>query len=151
MIPALAVWKLSMVQALALACAGAALGAWLRRRIRLLDRLEIPASVAGGLVFALAALALRDRWLNLEFDSTLRDLLQVAFFTTIGLHASARLVRRGGPAVLWLWGAAIAGAALQNLLGMGVARAFGLSPLLGIVTGAVALAGGPATALAFGP
>lgn len=144
-------WTLNLVQTLALACLGAALGVWLRRRLRLLDYFEIPAPIAGGLVFALAALVLRDRWLNLEVDSTLRDLLQVAFFTTIGLNAGAGVVRRGGPRLLWLWGAAIAGAALQNLLGMGIARAFGLNPLLGIVAGAVSLAGGPATALAFGP
>jgi len=148
---AVATWKLNTVQALALACLGAALGVWLRRRIRLLDRLEIPAPVAGGLVFAIAALVLRDRWLNVEVDSMLRDLLQVAFFTTIGMNAGARLVRQGGPAVLWLWGVASVGALLQNLLGIGVARAFGLNPLLGIVAGAVSLAGGPATALAFGP
>ncbi len=151
MIPLIPTWKLNLLQALALACLGAALGMWLRRRIRLLDRLEIPAPVAGGLAFAIAALVLRDRWLNLEVDSTLRDLLQVAFFTTIGLNAGSRLVRRGGPRLLWLWGAAIIGAVLQNLVGMAVARAFGLSPLFGIVAGAVSLAGGPATALAFGP
>ncbi|MCX6637923.1 MAG: sodium/glutamate symporter [Acidobacteria bacterium] len=151
MIYAVATWKLNTVQALAPACLGAALGVWLRRRIRLLDRLEIPAPVAGGLVFAVAALVLRDRWLNIEVDSMLRDLLQVAFFTTIGMNASARLVRQGGPQVLWLWGVASVGALLQNLLGIGVARAFGLNPLLGIVAGAVSLAGGPATALAFGP
>jgi ESS family glutamate:Na+ symporter len=123
---------------------------WLRRRVRLLDRLEIPAPVAGGLVLAVVALLVRDRWLNLEVDPMLRDLLQAAFFTTIGLNASAPLVRRGGGQVLWLWGAAMAGAFLQNALGMGIARAFGLSPLFGIVAGAVSLAGGPATALAFG-
>jgi ESS family glutamate:Na+ symporter len=146
-----AAWKLNTVQALALACLGAALGVWLRRRIRLLDRLEIPAPVAGGLVFAAAALVLHDRWLNLEVDSMLRDLLQLAFFTTIGMNAGARLVRQGGRWVLWLWGVACASAALQNLLGIGMARLFGLHPLVGVVAGAVALAGGPATALAFGP
>lgn len=151
MISSAAVWKVNALQLLALACAGAALGAWLRRRIRLLDRLEIPAPVAGGLVLAVAALAVRGRWLNLEVDTALRDLLQIAFFTTIGMNAGAGLLRRGGPRVFRLWGAAIAGAFLQNAIGMAIAGALGLSPLVGIVAGAVALAGGPATALAFGP
>jgi ESS family glutamate:Na+ symporter len=42
-------------------------------------------------------------------------------------------------------------AVLQNILGVGLARALGLDPLLGIVAGSIALTGGPATALAFGP
>jgi ESS family glutamate:Na+ symporter len=42
------------------------------------------------------------------------------------------------------------GAVLQNLLGIGLAKLFGVNPLVGIISGSVALAGGPATALAFG-
>jgi ESS family glutamate:Na+ symporter len=39
---------------------------------------------------------------------------------------------------------------LQNLLGIALARLFGLNPFIGIISGSVALTGGPATALAFG-
>ena len=39
---------------------------------------------------------------------------------------------------------------LQNLLGIALAHGLGVDPRLGILTGSVALAGGPATALAFG-
>jgi ESS family glutamate:Na+ symporter len=46
---------------------------------------------------------------------------------------------------------ASAGAVIQNLLGMGLAAALHIDPRFGILTGSVALAGGPATALAFGP
>jgi ESS family glutamate:Na+ symporter len=94
---------------------------------------------------------LRDRVANFEFDVVLRDLLMVAFMTTVGLSARVQVIREGGMKVIWLLAVATAGALLQNLLGMGLAKALGVDARLGILAGAVALAGGPATALAFGP
>lgn len=142
--------KLNAVQVLALAGFGVAMGVWLKRIFPVLDRLNIPAPIAGGLVYAAAALALRDRFLNFEMDMVLRDILMVAFFTSIGMSASLKLIREGGPQVLIFFGIATAGAVLQNLVGMGAAALFSLDPLLGIVAGSVSLTGGPATALAFG-
>ena len=144
------VWKLNAAQVLGLASMGVAIGTWLKRRIPLLDRLNIPVPIAGGMVFALAALALRDRVVNVEADTTLRDLLMVAFMATIGLSARLQLLREGGAGVLWLLGISSLGALLQNLLGMGLAAAMGLDARLGILAGSVALTGGPATAVAFG-
>ena len=142
--------RLSAVEVLALACLGILLGAWLKRKISLLDRLAIPTPVAGGLVFAVAVLALRDRAVNFEPDLALRDILMVAFFTTIGMGVSARVIRQGGTQMAVYLGLATLGAVIQNALGIGIARLFGVDPLLGVVSGSVALAGGPATALAFG-
>jgi glutamate:Na+ symporter, ESS family len=147
---AIPIIKLNAVQVAALAAFGIAMGVWLKARFPVLDRLNIPASIVGGLVYAAAALVLRDRWLNLEMDMVLRDILMVAFFTTIGMGASLRLVKEGGAQVLWFFAIATAGAVLQNLLGIGISKLFHLSPLLGIISGSVALTGGPATALAFG-
>ncbi len=53
------------VLVLAFSCFGAAMGVWLKRKVPILDRLNIPASIVGGLVYALIALVLRDRFLNL--------------------------------------------------------------------------------------
>lgn len=142
--------KFNAAAVLAMAALGVMLGDWLRRRVPLLRRLSIPAPVAGGLVFAFALLALRDRVANFEFETVLRDLLMIAFFTSIGMNASWRVVRAGGTQVILFLALASAGAVLQNLLGIGLARVFGVNPLVGIVSGAVALAGGPATSLAFG-
>jgi ESS family glutamate:Na+ symporter len=142
--------KLSAVQVLGLAAWGVAMGIWLKRRLPILDRLNIPASIAGGLVYAVIALALRDRYLNLAMDMVLRDILMIMFFTTIGMSASLRLVREGGVQVVWFFVIATVGAVLQNVVGIAGARLFGLDPLLGIISGSVALTGGPATALAFG-
>ncbi len=143
-------WHLNSPQVLGLACLGVWLGARLKRALPLLDRLNVPVPIAGGMLFALAALALRDRILNFEADTTLRDLLMIAFMTTIGLSARLQLLRRGGGAVLKLLTLSTFAALLQNLLGMGMAAAMGLDARLGILAGSVALAGGPATAVAFG-
>ena len=97
-----------------------------------------------------SALLLRDRYLNLEMDLALRDILMIAFFTTVGMSASLRLVRVGGVQVLALLVPGDGRAVLQNLLGIGAARLLGIDPMLGIIAGSVSLTGGPATALAFG-
>lgn len=144
-------WKLGAVQLLALGCVGIVLGAWLKKRFPLFDRLCIPTSIVGGMVFALLALALHARQINFEADTTLRDVMMVAFMTTVGLNARLDLLRRGGVKVVLMLGLASFGAVLQNLLGIALAKALHVDPLLGILSGSVALTGGPATAAAFGP
>lgn len=143
-------WKLNAIQVLAIACFGAAMGAWLKKKVPVLDRFHVPAPIIGGLIYALLTLALRDRVVNFEMDLVLRDIFMVAFFTTIGLGASARLLRQGGFQVVIFFGLATTGVLLQNVLGVGLARLFGHDPLLGLLCGSVSMTGGPATALAFG-
>jgi ESS family glutamate:Na+ symporter len=142
--------KLTAIQALGLAAVGVVLGTWLKRKIRLLDRLNIPDSIVGGMVYALAALILRDRYLNVEFEMFLRDVLMVAFFTTVGMMASLRLLVAGGVQVAIFLGAAVAGLLAQILAGASLSHLLGIHPLVGVIAGAVSLTGGPATALAFG-
>jgi ESS family glutamate:Na+ symporter len=144
-------WKLGTVQLLALGCLGILMGAWLKKKFPLFDRLCIPTSIVGGMVFALLALAFRARQINFQVDTTLRDVMMVAFMTTVGLNARWGLVRRGGTKVVLMLGLASVGALLQNLLGIGLARVLHVNPLVGILSGSVALTGGPATAAAFGP
>jgi glutamate:Na+ symporter, ESS family len=143
-------WKFNAIQVLALSCFGVAIGIWLKKKLPILDALNIPASIVGGLVYALVALALRDRIINFEMDLSLQGVLMVGFFTTIGLSASTRLVKQGGAQVILFFLLASTAVAIQNLAGVGMAKMLGLNPLLGIISGSVSMAGGPATALAFG-
>lgn len=144
-------WKLTTLQVLVLGCLAILIGGWLKRKLPILDKLYIPTSIAGGLVFALIALAVHNRYANFEAGTGLRDFLMIAFMTTIGLNARLDLIRIGGLQVLLMLALGTVGAVLQNLLGMGLARIMGLNPLVGILSGSVALTGGPGTALAFGP
>ena len=143
--------KLNAIQILGLSAFGLVMGTWLKRRIPILDYLNIPASVLGGLIYAVLVVTLRDRVVNFEMDLVLQSILMIAFFTTIGMGASLGLVKRGGPQVAWFLVIATVGAVMQNVVGIASASLFGLDALLGIVSGSVALTGGPATALSFGP
>jgi glutamate:Na+ symporter, ESS family len=141
---------LNVIQVLALSAFGVVMGNWLKARFRILDTLNIPSAVLGGLIYAAITTALRDRVVNFEMDLVLRDILMVAFFTTIGMSASLRLLKVGGVHVVLFFAIATAGSVAQNVLGVAMARVFGLDDLLGIIAGSVSLTGGPATALAFG-
>ncbi len=137
-----------------LAFAGLALGAGeaLRRWVPVLARLNLPAAVLGGLAVAVAVLFLPRFGLTAPaFDTTLQKPLLVAFFATLGFSASLPLLRAGGRQVFLFLGLAALLAFGQGILGIGIASAFGLPPLFGVLTGTATLAGGPATALAFAP
>ena len=144
-------FKLDLLQTLTLAAVVYYAGVLLRQRIGLLNRLNIPSAVVGGLLFAAAVFAGRDRYFNLELDTTGQPLLMVAFFTTIGMGASVALLRTGGAIVMVFLIFASIVCVGQNLLGMALAWALGENPLMGVMAGSVTLMGGPATGLAFAP
>jgi len=143
--------KLDMIQTLAVAAVVLFLGYAVRRRVGVLDRYNIPAPVVGGFLFATAALVLRLRgWLAFDFDTTLQPPLMIAFFTTIGLGASLRLLKIGGPQVLLFLIVAAVLAVLQNTLGVAIASLLQVDPLLGLIAGSITMTGGHGTGAAFG-
>jgi glutamate:Na+ symporter, ESS family len=144
--------QFDLIQTLALGGLALFVGFALVKAIPVLGRYNIPAAVIGGLMIALVITALRVADVaTFSFDTTLQAPLMTAFFTSIGLSASTTLLRAGsGQALLFLALASIL-AIGQNLIGIGVAVAFGETPLLGVLISSTALTGGPATALAFAP
>jgi ESS family glutamate:Na+ symporter len=143
---------LDFLQTLALAGAVVLFGRWVCTSIGVLERLSIPPPVVGGLIVALALLA----WTSTgraapTFDTMLQKPLLVAFFASLGFAARLDLLRRGGPQVLVFLALCSAFAVVQSLVGIAVARMFGLPSLFGVLVGAVTLTGGPATGAAFAP
>ncbi|MGY0650967.1 sodium/glutamate symporter [Luteimonas sp. A537] len=144
--------QLDAVQTLALAGIALFLGYALCRVIPVLGRYNLPPPVIGGLVFAIAAWIAHDRGATLfELDTGLQGPLMIAFFTTIGVNASLRLLKISGKQVMVFLALATVFAVAQNLLGMAVAVGFDLHPLFGVLAGSTTLTGGPATGLAFAP
>ncbi|MBI3189464.1 MAG: sodium/glutamate symporter [Ignavibacteriales bacterium] len=143
--------KLDIIQTLAIACVVYFLGMVLRRNLPILERLNIPSAVIGGLLFAALNLLLHDRFLNLKFETATQPLFMVLFFTTIGVSASLPLLKKGGVQVLIFLIMSTVFCFVQNFVGMGISSLFGVHPLLGVMAGSVTLVGGPATGLAFAP
>ena len=144
--------QLDMYQAAAVAALVLLLGRFLVRYLDLLRRYCIPEPVAGGVVFALAHLALRQAGiLEISFDSTLQTFFMVVFFCSVGFTACFRLLKKGGLQVLLFLGIAVMMCVLQNGLGAFIASAFGLDPRLGLATGSIPMVGGHGTAASFGP
>ena len=142
----------NMIQTLAMAVVTYYLGVWIRSKVNLLERLSIPSPVIGGMILAVILSILQAyEILVVQFDSTLQTLLMLAFFTTIGLMASLKVVKQGGLLLLFFLVAVSVLAVLQNVLGMSIASLMGLDMHYGILTGGVSMMGGLGTSAAFGP
>jgi glutamate:Na+ symporter, ESS family len=158
---------------LVLACPVLFAGEALLRRVPVLVRCNIPASVTGGLLAAALVLGLQatgllqiswqtrvtagwwtwlatpePEWLSRPAKAVNLPLL-VGFFTCVGLAAPLSILRTGGRALVILLGAATAMAVLQNFVGVGLARIMDAPPLLGVVCGSLTLVGGHGTVLGF--
>ncbi len=128
------------------------IGKWLNQRVALLREYNIPEPVTGGLLFSVAfAVLYLASGIKLAFELTARDVLLVYFFVTIGLNAQFSDLKKGGRPLLILLAATTAFLLLQNLVGVGVAAAFGYKPVAGLLVGSISLLGGHGTAIAWAP
>jgi len=118
--------------------------------VGVLSRFSIPAPVVGGgLVAILLAFGDGLAGLKLSFNLGLKDSLLLMFFTTIGLAADARMLAKGGlKLVVFL---AISGVliVIQNSIGISIALALDLHPVIGLFGGSITLVGGHGTGAAY--
>jgi ESS family glutamate:Na+ symporter len=136
---------------LALAIVALWLGYQINRRIGFLNRYNIPPAVTGGLpISALVALSEVFSGSQIRFDLQLRDLLLIAFFSSIGLSAKLRQMLDGGKALAIMLGLAVLFLIFQNLTGVALALLAGENPLYGLIGGSISLAGGHGTAITWG-
>lgn len=128
------------------------LGKFLRNKFSLLSKYCIPPSVVGGFVFALLILIFKMTDIaTVNLDTTLQNIFMTAFFTSIGFTASIKVLKQGGFKVITFLGLAVTLVILQNIVGVSLASAFHLSPLLGLCTASIPMVGGHGTSGSFGP
>ena len=127
------------------------LGIYLKKRINWLQKFCIPAPVVGGFLVSLIIWALRSFEIaTFKFDTSLQSFLMVAFFTTVGIDGSFRILKSGGKLLLIYLGICWFLALFQNTFGLGVALSLGIDPIIGVMAGSVSLTGGHGGAAAFG-
>ncbi len=127
------------------------LGRFITYHIPFLKRYHIPSPVTGGLLCSLAlALCTYFTSIRFSFDLYLRDILLLAFFSTIGLSARVRLLISGGKTLVTMMIVAVFFLIVQNTAGVATALALGDNPIYGLLAGTITFAGGHGTAIAWG-
>ena len=128
------------------------LGRLLVAKIKLLQNFNIPEPVAGGLLMSFLVYLLYivtglsfengltfGEGISLNFDKGLQDSFMLFFFTSIGLSADLSRLKSGGIGLFIFLGIVALFIVIQNIVGIGLASAFGLEPIIGLVTGSITL------------
>lgn len=138
-----------MIQTVAFAAFLLFIGTILCRKISFLNKYNIPAPVVGGLIFAFLNWGLQSALIGMRFDTTLQDPFMIAFFTTIGLGASMKLLKEGGKHLVVFLAIASTLLVLQNAVAWGLSIVTGINPLLGLLAGSITMSGGHGTGATF--
>ena len=120
-------------------------------RIKFLQDFNIPEPVAGGLLAAIIIYILHaSTGVSFAFDKGLQDSFMLIFFSSIGLSADFSRLKAGGIGLVLFLVVVSVFIVVQNIVGVGLAGALGLDPIIGLVTGSITLTGGHGTAGAWG-
>ncbi|MGD6773976.1 sodium/glutamate symporter [Staphylococcus simulans] len=144
--------KLDPITTLAIASLLYLLGVYIINHVSILKKLCIPAPVIGGLLFSvLVAILDSTHILIIKLDSEfIQNFFMLAFFTTIGLGASLKLLRLGGKLlIIYLVFCSIL-AVCQNIISVSLAKVLNIPPLLGLTAGSMSMEGGHGNAAAYG-
>jgi ESS family glutamate:Na+ symporter len=142
--------ELNLLYTLLLAMVVFFAGRFLVSRVSWLERFSVPAPVVGGVLIAVVlALAQGVGGVTVSFDMSLKDPLLLAFFTSVGLAADARMLAKGGARLFIFLAICAVYIIVQNIIGLGVAWAMDLHPVVGLLGGSITLTGGHGTGGAY--
>ena len=144
---------LNPIQTVGFAVLAYLVGTYLVAYFEALRKYCIPIPVVGGMLFGLIIFMGKQTGLFAITLTTqpLQEFFMNMFFSTIGFGASYAVVKRGGKKVFILLVLAVFVVVFQNVLGILIAKMFGINPLYGVAAGSVSMAGGHGTSGAFGP
>mgnify|MGYP000859689444 CR=1 FL=1 len=127
------------------------MGRVLVHRIRVLNELNIPEPVVGGLLASgLIMLLHQFSGFSISLEQGMQDGFMLMFFASIGLSADFSRLRAGGLPLILFTLLVTAFIVVQNIVGISLASALNLPPLTGLLTGSITLVGGHGTAAGWG-
>ena len=145
-------YQLNMAETVGFAIILLLLGRWIKKKVSFFEKFFIPAPVIGGTLFSIILLiGHQTETFTFTFNDDIKNLLMIAFFTTVGFSASLKILKKGGVGVALFLLAAVILVILQDIAGPVLAKALGINPLLGLAAGSIPLTGGHGTSGAFGP
>lgn len=125
------------------------LGHFINAKLPILKKFNIPEPIVGGLIVACIITALHFNGIDLEFDLPLQNTFMLMFFATVGLAANYTQLMKGGAKVFIFLAVASFYIIIQNGVGVSLAAALGLDPLMGLIAGSITLSGGHGTGAAW--
>jgi len=125
------------------------IGHFVNRHVASFRKYNIPEPIVGGLIVAAIITILHFNNIALEFTLSMQNTLMLMFFSTVGLAASYKLLLKGGSKVFIFLGIASLYIVIQNAVGVSLATALGLEPLMGLIAGSITLSGGHGTGAAW--
>lgn len=126
------------------------LGRYIISKTKILQDYNIPEPVVGGILVALLILCIYQFFhIECKFDTSLKDPLMLAFFSSIGLSADFASLKKGGRMLVIFLLVVTCLLFLQNFIGVGVSYIMGQSPLLGMLGGSITMSGGHGTGAAW--
>ena len=144
--------KLDIIQTLAVAVLVLFMGSFVKKHIKILEKLCIPDPVVGGIIFSiLTLLGYSSGLCVLELDTTLQNVFMTVFFTAVGFTCDLKVLYKYGMRGIQFAIIVFLLVIFQNIIGVGYAKMFDLNPLLGLCTGSAAMTGGHGTAGSFAP
>ncbi|CDA08092.1 sodium/glutamate symporter [Fusobacterium animalis] len=145
-------YQLNMAETVGFAIILLLLGRWIKKKVNFFEKFFIPAPVIGGTLFSIILLiGHQTETFTFTFNDDIKNLLMIAFFTTVGFSASLKILKKGGVGVALFLLAAVILVIIQDIVGPVLAKALGINPLLGLAAGSIPLTGGHGTSGAFGP
>ena len=143
-------FELDMIQTAGIGALALIVGMVLTRKVTFLQKYCVPSPVSGGIIFSLLTLVLYG-WCNVKvsFDSTLKDVFMLAFFTSVGFQSDLKVIKQGGRLLVIMLALLVTIIALQNLMPMGITKLMGFDPLIGMAAGSISMTGGHGTAGGF--
>ncbi|MGR5206818.1 sodium/glutamate symporter [Vibrio alfacsensis] len=125
------------------------LGHFINAKLPILKKFNIPEPIVGGLLVACIITALHFNGIDLQFDLPLQNTFMLMFFATVGLAANYTQLMKGGAKVFIFLAVASFYVIIQNGVGVSLAAALGLDPLMGLIAGSITLSGGHGTGAAW--
>ena len=125
------------------------LGHFINSKLPILTRFNIPEPIVGGLVVAFVITMMHFEGIDLEFSLPLQNTFMLMFFSTVGLAANYTQLIKGGAKVFIFLTVASVYIIIQNAVGVSLATALGLDPLMGLIAGSITLSGGHGTGAAW--